>query len=139
MNKSSVETVAFQYREVPPVSEAMGILDMLTGAVSKVLPTLLGGGSGGGSIGNLLSTLLPKLLGMLPQLMGGGGKIDLAGGQPAGDVSQIANLLGGYFSKVGLKRQPHLHQQLLCCLHLLVQLLLLLCHHRHDPLCNERL
>jgi hypothetical protein len=130
MGKSPVETVPFQYREVPPVSEAMflgGILNVIKSVAAPILGAVTGGagaaGAAGGGISGLLGSLLPQLTGilggLLPQLMGGGGAtaggtagVDPATGQPgqAPDGSQIANLLAGLLQQVGsaaaMKRTP---------------------------------
>ncbi|MBD2458335.1 hypothetical protein H6G80_30245 [Nostoc sp. FACHB-87] len=135
MDKQSVETVPFQYREVPPVSEAMFLGGVLNAVKSVAAPLLnaaapvLGavtdavsgapGAAGGGGIASLLSGLLPQLTGiiggLLPQLMGGGATtaggtagVDPGMGQPgqSPDGAQIANVLAGLLHQVGSAAAP---------------------------------
>jgi len=110
MDKQPVETVAFQYREVPPVSEAMflgGVLNAVKSVAGPLLGAVAGGAggaggaaAGGGGISSLLSGILPQLAGLLPQLLGGGGAGGDGTGQPASD-GQMANQIASLLQQVG--------------------------------------
>jgi hypothetical protein len=122
MDKSPVEIVPFQYREVPPMSDAMflgglintvkNVAGSVVGAVSKAAPAVLGaigggapGAAPGGGFGGLLNAVLPQLSGviggLLPQLTGGG-----AEGGAAPDASQITALLTALLQQVGSGAAP---------------------------------
>jgi hypothetical protein len=114
MDKQPVEMVPFQYREVQPVSDAMGLSGVLNaaknaansaiGAVSKAVPAVVnaisGGGTSSGGATSLPNAAMSQLSGVI-----GGLLPQLTSGQPL-DEKQITALLTTLLQQVSTPVSP---------------------------------